>query len=38
MVSLGLLTFILFFPYFYFAYRGEEKKKAAAPAADKPQA
>lgn len=38
MVSLGLLTFILFFPYFYFSYRGEEKRKAAAPAADKPQA
>lgn len=37
MVSLGLLTFILFFPYFYFSYRGEEKKKAAAPVA-KPQA
>jgi hypothetical protein len=34
-MSLGLLTFILFFPYFYFSHRGEEKKKkTAVPAAD----
>jgi hypothetical protein len=37
-MSLGLLTFILLFPYFYFSYRGEKKKKAAAPATDKPKA
>jgi len=28
----------LLFPYFYFSYRGEEKRKAAAPAPDKPKA
>ncbi len=38
MMSLGLISFILFFPYFYFSYRGEEKRKKAAPPADKPQA
>ena len=37
-MSLGLLTFILFFPYFYFSYRGEKKKKAAAATPDKPKA
>ena len=37
-MSLGLLTFILLFPYFYFSYRCEKKKKAAVPAADKPKA
>ncbi len=31
MVSLGLLTFILGFPFFYFSYRSEEKKRKAAP-------
>jgi len=36
-MSLGLLTFILLFPYFYFSYRGEEKRKAAATAQDKPK-
>ena len=35
-MSLGLLTFILLFPYFYFSYRGEKKKKTAAPTPDKP--
>jgi hypothetical protein len=35
-MSLGLLTFILFFPYFYFSYRGEKNKAAAA--ADQPKA
>ena len=37
-MSLGLLTFILLFPYFYFSYRGEKKKKTAAPTPDKPKA
>jgi hypothetical protein len=37
-MSLGLLTFILLFPYFYFSYQGEEKRKAAAPPPDKPKA
>jgi hypothetical protein len=37
-MSLGLLSFILLFPYFYFSYRGEKKKKAAAPTPDKPKA
>jgi preprotein translocase subunit YajC len=38
-MSLGLLTFILLFPYFYFSYRSEKKrKKATPPAADKPKA
>ena len=37
-MSLGLLTFILFFPYFYFSYRSEKKKKAAAATPDKPKA
>jgi len=37
-MSLGLLTFILFFPYFYFSYRGEKKKKAAVATPDKPKA
>ncbi len=36
MVSLGLLAFIVLFPYFYFSYRGEEKKRPAAPAASPP--
>ena len=37
-MSLGLLTFILFYPYFYFSYRSEKKKKAAAQAPAKPTA
>ena len=37
-MSLGLLTFILFFPYFYFSYRSEKKKKAAVATPDKPKA
>lgn len=37
-MSLGLLTFILLFPYFYFSYKSEKKKKAPPPAADKPKA
>jgi hypothetical protein len=37
-MSLGLLSFILLFPYFYFSYRGEKKKKAASPTPDKPKA
>ena len=37
-MSLGLLTFIIGFPYFYFSYRGEEKrKKAATSPTDKPK-
>jgi len=29
MDEFGLLTFVLLFPYFYFSYRGEERKAAA---------
>jgi hypothetical protein len=36
-MSLGLLTFILLFPYFYFSYRSEKKRKAATPVSDKPK-
>jgi hypothetical protein len=36
-MSLGLLTFIVGFPYFYFSYRSE-KKKATAPPPEKPKA
>jgi len=37
-MSLGLLTFILLYPYFYFSYRSEKKRKAATPASDTPKA
>ena len=37
-MSLGLLSFILLFPYFYFSYRGEKKRKAAAATPDQPEA